>query len=64
MTNDEPPTLEAVKALIDRLDREDRAMLRPWILARYEVDGRPHRRAGDDAPNERHRDDAGRSVRR
>jgi len=33
MANDEP-TLDDVKAAIDRLRREDRAMLRPWILAR------------------------------
>lgn len=55
MTNDEPPTLASVKAMIELLDREDRAMLRPWILARYEVDGRPHRRSGEDAAP----DDAG-----
>jgi hypothetical protein len=38
MANDEP-TLDEVKAAIDRLRREDRAMLRPWILARYDVRG-------------------------
>ncbi len=38
MANDEP-TLDEVKVAIDRLRREDRAMLRPWILARYDVRG-------------------------
>jgi hypothetical protein len=28
-----------VQAAIDKLRREDRAMLRPWILARYDVRG-------------------------
>lgn len=42
-----PPTLDEVKAMIDRLDRADRAMLRPWILGRYEVDGSKHRRIHD-----------------
>ncbi len=32
-------TLEEVKAAIERLDRADRAMLRPWMLAVFEVDG-------------------------
>jgi hypothetical protein len=44
---DEPPTPDEVKAMIDRLDRAERAMLRTWILARYEVDGAPHRRVHD-----------------
>ena len=34
-----PPSLHEVQRLIERLDREDRAMLRPWILARYDVRG-------------------------
>ena len=38
------PTLAAVQALIDRLDHEDRARLRPWVLARYDVRG--YRAAG------------------
>lgn len=37
----EPTAIEAVKAQIDRLPREDRAMLRPWLLARYDVQGYP-----------------------
>jgi hypothetical protein len=39
----ERATLEQVKAEIDRLGREDRAMLRPLILARYEVRGERQR---------------------
>jgi hypothetical protein len=35
----EPANLHEVQRLIERLDREDRAMLRPWILARYDVRG-------------------------
>ncbi|HEX3464894.1 MAG TPA: hypothetical protein VHS78_12675 [Candidatus Elarobacter sp.] len=35
----EPPNLHEVQRQIERLDREDRAMLRPWILARYDVRG-------------------------
>jgi len=34
-----PPNLHDVQRQIERLDREDRAMLRPWILARYDVRG-------------------------
>jgi hypothetical protein len=34
-----PPSLHEVQRLIERLEREDRAMLRPWILARYDVRG-------------------------
>jgi hypothetical protein len=34
-----PPSLHEVQRQIERLDREDRAMLRPWILARYDVRG-------------------------
>jgi hypothetical protein len=33
------PNLHDVQRQIERLDREDRAMLRPWILARYDVRG-------------------------
>ena len=40
----EPPSLHEVQRSIERLDREDRAMLRPWILARYDVRG--YRAAG------------------
>lgn len=35
----EPANLHEVQRQIERLDREDRAMLRPWILARYDVRG-------------------------
>jgi hypothetical protein len=35
----EPANLHEVQRLIERLEREDRAMLRPWILARYDVRG-------------------------
>ena len=31
--------LREVQRQIELLDREDRAMLRPWILARYDVRG-------------------------
>jgi hypothetical protein len=34
-----PPSLHEVQRQIERLEREDRAMLRPWILARYDVRG-------------------------
>ncbi len=33
------PTLDEVKALIARLPRKDREMLRPWLLAVYDVRG-------------------------
>ncbi|HTD38620.1 MAG TPA: hypothetical protein VK669_14005 [Candidatus Limnocylindrales bacterium] len=39
MAGPEPPNLHEVQRQIERLDREDRAMLRPWILARYDVRG-------------------------
>ena len=34
-------TLAAIKASIERLGREDRAVLRRWILAGYDVRGYP-----------------------
>ncbi|HEX3550506.1 MAG TPA: hypothetical protein VHT53_09025 [Candidatus Elarobacter sp.] len=34
-----PATLREVQRQIESLEREDRAMLRPWILARYDVRG-------------------------
>lgn len=40
---EKPPTLDEVKAMIDWLERKDRAMLRVVVLARYEVDGSRHR---------------------
>ncbi|HEV3088887.1 MAG TPA: hypothetical protein VGX96_16870 [Candidatus Elarobacter sp.] len=33
------PTLHEIQRAIERMGREDRAMLRPWILARYDVRG-------------------------
>ena len=35
----QPANLHDVQRQIERLDRQDRAMLRPWILARYDVRG-------------------------
>jgi hypothetical protein len=35
------PALDEVQRAIARLDREDRAMLRPWVLAHYDVRGYP-----------------------
>jgi hypothetical protein len=37
----EATNIEVVKAQIERLPREDRAMLRPWLLARFDVRGYP-----------------------
>jgi hypothetical protein len=42
----EPPlpggmTLEEVQRAIERLPRDERATLRPWILARFDVRGYP-----------------------
>jgi hypothetical protein len=34
-------SLEEVQRAIERLPREDRATLRPWILARFDVRGYP-----------------------
>lgn len=51
MPVDETPSVEAVKALIDSLRREDRANLRPWILARYDVAG--NRQRGYEPPSAR-----------
>jgi len=34
-----PPTLAEVKAAIAKLPREDRTMLRPWLLAHDDVRG-------------------------
>jgi len=39
----EAPTLQEVQRAIERLEREDRAMLRPWVLARFDVRGYPER---------------------
>lgn len=37
-------TLAAVQSMIDRLPREDRANLRPWILARFDENGDEQKR--------------------
>jgi hypothetical protein len=47
MSADEP-TVSEVKAAIAKLPREDRAMLRPWLLAHYDV--RRYRQQGYAAP--------------
>jgi len=36
------PVLDDAKALIERLSPRDRAMLRPWVLARFSVSGDLH----------------------
>lgn len=36
------PNLDDAKALIERLLPRDRAMLRPWVLARFSVSGDVH----------------------
>ena len=46
----EQPTLHEIQRAIERLGREDRAMLRPWILAHYDVRG--YRAAGYGRPPE------------
>jgi hypothetical protein len=48
VTDAKPPSLHEVQRAIERLDRADRAMLRPWILARYDVRG--YRATGFVAP--------------
>jgi hypothetical protein len=48
--NEPTLNLEQIKAQIDALPREDRANLRPWILAHYDVDGSKHRRIHDLKP--------------
>lgn len=54
------PQLDDAKALIERLTPRDRAMLRPWVLARYSVSGDLHT---DTAARERD-DDAAHRLRR
>jgi hypothetical protein len=41
MSNETPesPLLRAVKLLVTILPRTERAALRPWLLAKYAVDG-------------------------
>lgn len=36
---DEPPTLDEAKAVIDRMSARDRAMLAPWLLATFDHAG-------------------------
>jgi hypothetical protein len=38
-SNTDGPTLADAKALIARLIPSDRAMLRPWVLAKFSVSG-------------------------
>jgi len=35
------PTRQAIEQLIETMVADERASLRVWILARFEVDGRP-----------------------
>lgn len=48
MNDEQRPTLEQVKAAIERLEHVDRAMLRLWELARYlaRYDGQGQREHG------------------
>jgi hypothetical protein len=36
---DTEPTIDEAKTLIERMRPRDRAKLRPWILARFDVSG-------------------------
>jgi hypothetical protein len=49
MPNDSPESalLQAVKMLIAILARPERAALRPWLLAKYQVDGSETQRLAD-----------------
>lgn len=44
--NVEPPgppvRLEEIKSAIERLGAKDRSMLRPWLLAKFDVRGEPN----------------------
>jgi hypothetical protein len=46
MPNSTPESLllQAVKMLIRALSASERAMLRPWLLATFDVQGHPQRR--------------------
>jgi hypothetical protein len=44
MTGERQPTLDQAKHLIEKLRPVDRAMLRPWILAKFDVQGNAERR--------------------
>ena len=39
--SEDSPLLVVVKALVDILSPDDRARLRPWILAKFDVRGYP-----------------------
>jgi hypothetical protein len=51
------PTLLEVKAAIAKLPRADRAMLRPWLLAHYDVRGYEERGFVGDRTGSGTRDD-------
>jgi len=46
------PLVAIVKALVAILSPSERAFLRPWLLARYDVAGRPARGFTDRKPGE------------
>lgn len=56
--------IEVVKAMIERLPREDRAMLRPWLLARFDVRGYPVTAYGEQEGNGRTEPDRRKGERR
>lgn len=41
--SEDSPLLVVVKALVDILSPDDRARLRPWVLAKFDVRGYPDR---------------------
>lgn len=43
---------EVVRLLITLMPPKERSMLRPWILARYDVSGNPNRRADGKSTDE------------
>jgi hypothetical protein len=43
----ESAELAQVQAMIDELERNDRAFLRPWMLAHYDESGDPPRMVSD-----------------
>jgi hypothetical protein len=46
MNEERQPTLDHVKHLIENLRPADRAMLRPWVLAKFDVQWNAERRIG------------------
>jgi hypothetical protein len=42
--NDQTPSLDEVKAMIDAPERADRANLRPWMMAHFDENGDEQRR--------------------